>query len=158
MPDTKQTLADLLAQPPMREQVVSDCVALVDGEVQAKTGLSGVAIKGAYGTVKKIKPRFVPEVIDTLLDEWIAKLEPYFSKWSSARSGTLTEFLSARSEDVAEDLLSVTDQRAENTSHGTVRKLYHRMRASAKANVMAAVPKLAARMEKRITEAGAGAA
>jgi hypothetical protein len=151
-----KTLSDLLGQPPMRENVVSDCVALVDDEVRAKGGLSGIAIKGAYGTVKAIKPRFVAEVVDALLDEWMGKLQPYYDKWRGAPSGSMAEYFTARSEDVAEDLLAVTDKRAQSTSHGTVRKLYQKMRGAAKTNVMAAVPKLAAQMEKRITQANGG--
>lgn len=153
-----QTLADLITRPPMRNTVVTDCVDLVEDEVRGKSGLSGIAIKGAYGTIKKIKPRFVSDVIDGLLDEWVAKLEPYYDKWRAASSGTLAEFLTARSEDVAEDLLSVTDAKADTTKHGTARKLYHKMRGSAKTNVMAAVPKLAAQIERRIGEAGSSAA
>ena len=68
MPVTNLPLADLITRPPMRQRVVEDCVALVDEEVRSKSGLGGVAIKGAYGTVKKLKPRFVPDVIEALLD------------------------------------------------------------------------------------------
>ena len=75
------TLAEYVAKSPVRERVVADCVALIDEEVKSKGGLSGVAVKGAYGTVKTIKPRFVPEVVDTLLDDWVGKLEPYYGKW-----------------------------------------------------------------------------
>lgn len=149
-----QTLADLITRPPMRNTIVSDCVDLVEDEVRAKSGLSGIAIKGAYGTIKKIKPRFVPDVIDALLDDWVAKLEPYYSKWRGGGSaGTLAEFLTARSDDVAEDLLAVTDERSGRSKHKTATKLYGKMRPSAKRNVSAAVPKLGALMEKHIHEA-----
>src|SRR5690606_41662265 len=111
------TLAEMVGRPPVRERVVSDCVALVDEEVKGKGGISGVAIKGAYSTVKAIKPRFVPEVVDALLDEWVGKLEPYYAKWRSGGSGSLAEYLSARSDEVAEDLLEVTDKRAARSKH-----------------------------------------
>jgi hypothetical protein len=150
------TLAEYVAKPPARERVVADCVALIDEEVKAKGGLSGVAVKGAYGTVKAIKPRFVPEVVDALLDDWVGKLEPYYGKWRAGGSGSLAEFLTARSDDVAEDLLAVTDERAAKTRHKTASKLYNKMRPSAKRNVAAAVPKLGALMEKHINEADAG--
>jgi hypothetical protein len=146
-----KTLADYVAKDPVRSQVVADCAALVDNEVKAKGGLGGVAIKGAYGTVKTIKPRFVPDVIDALLDDWVGKLEPYFAKWRAGGQGSLVEFLTARSEDVAEDLLAVTDERATTSSHKTAAKLYGKMRPSAKRNVSAAIPKLAALMEKHVT-------
>ena len=149
------TLAEYVAKSPVRERVVADCVALIDEEVKSKGGLSGVAVKGAYGTVKTIKPRFVPEVVDALLDDWVAKLEPYYGKWRGGGSGSLAEFLTARSDDVAEDLLAVTDERAARTKHKTASKLYNRMRPSAKRNVSGAVPKLGALMEKHINEAEA---
>jgi hypothetical protein len=150
------TLAEYVAKPPVRERVVADCVALIDEEVKSKGGLSGVAVKGAYGTVKAIKRKFVPEVVDALLDDWVAKLEPYYGKWRSSGSGSLAEFLTARSDDVAEDLLTVTDERAGKTRHKTASKLYNKMRPSAKRNVSTAVPKLGALMERHINEAEAG--
>lgn len=149
------TLAEYVARPPVRERVVADCVALIDEEVKSKGGLSGVAVKGAYGTVKTIKPRFVPEVVDALLDDWVARLEPYYGKWRSGGSGSLAEYLTARSDDVAEDLLAVTDERAGRTRHKTASKLYNKMRPSAKRNVSTAVPKLGALMERHINEAEA---
>jgi len=139
----------------VRERVVADCVALIDEEVKSKGGLSGVAVKGAYGTVKTIKPRFVPEVVDALLDDWVGKLEPYYGKWRGGGAGSLAEFLTSRSDDVAEDLLAVTDERAARTKHKTASKLYNKMRPSAKRNVSGAVPKLGALMEKHINEAEA---
>jgi hypothetical protein len=58
----------------------------------------------------------------------------------------------ARSEDVAEDLLSVTDERAKNTSHTTAKKLYNRLRDSAKRNVVEAIPELSRTLEKYLHE------
>lgn len=152
---SQKTLADYVATPPARERVVADCATLVDEEVRSKGGLGGVAIKGAYGTVKAIKPRFVPEVIDTLFDEWVAKLEPYYARWRSGGTGSLSEYLTARSDDVAEDLLTVTDARAARTKHKTAGKLYSKMRPSAKRNVSAAIPKLGAVMERHVRDADA---
>ena len=151
-----QTLADIVARPPTRERVVADCVNLVDDEVKAKGGISGVAIKGAYNTVKAIKPRFVPEVVDALLDDWVGKLEPYYARWRAGGSGSLAEYLTARSDEVAEDLLQVTDERAGRSKHKTASKLYGKMRPSAKKNVVGAIPRLGALMEKHIQAAESG--
>jgi hypothetical protein len=147
---SNKTLAEYVAIEPTRATVVADCVALVDEEVRSKGGLSGVTIKAAYGTVKTIKPRFVEGVIDALLDEWVGKLEPYFARWRSGGQGSLGEFLTARSDEVAEDLLAVTDDRARSTKHKTAAKLYDKMRPSAKKNVAAAMPKLGGLMEKHV--------
>jgi hypothetical protein len=56
-------------------------------------------------------------------------------------------------DDVAEDLLSVTDKRAENTTHTTAKKMYLKMRDGAKKNVIEAIPDLARLVEKHIGSA-----
>ena len=49
------TLVERIAVAPRREKVVEDCVHLIDAQVKHKSGLSGMAIKGAYATIKTIK-------------------------------------------------------------------------------------------------------
>jgi hypothetical protein len=140
------SLVEQLGQPPRREQVIEDCVQLIDAQVKQK----GFVIKSAYATIKAIKKRFVPEVVDTLLDDWLGKLQPHYDKWATTKASSLTDFLVARSDDVAEDLLSVTDARAEKTSHTTAKKMYSRMRDGAKRNVVEAIPDLAKLVEKHL--------
>lgn len=142
------TLAGIVATEPPRADVVAACVELVNAEVKAKKGLGGAAIKGAYGTIKRIKPRFVSETVDALLDDWLAKMEPYHVDWRAAGSGTFEAFVTERADAVAEDLLSVTDERAEATKHKTAGKLYFKMRPKALANVATAVPKLGALLDQ----------
>lgn len=153
------TLKEQLGVEPARPRVIAECVTLIDAQVKAKSGISGVAIKGAYGTIKRIKKRFVPEVIDGLLDDWLDKLEPYYVKWSASGAGTFSEYITARSDEVSEDLLSVTDERAETSKHKTARKLYKKMRGSAKNNVQGAIPDLGKLVERHMSgEAAAEAA
>jgi uncharacterized protein DUF6918 len=142
-------LVDTLGKEPHRPHVVEDCVGLIDAQVKQK----GFLIKGAYSTIKAIKKRFVPEVVDALLDDWLGKLQPHYDKWETTKPGSLSDFLVARSDDVAEDLLKVTDERAEKTTHTTAKKMYMRMRDSAKRNVVEAIPDLAKLIEKHLNGA-----
>ena len=87
------------------------------------------------------------KVVEALLDDWLDKLQPYYDDWSQTRAGTFSEHLIGNSEQVAEDLLTVTDVRADNTSHKTAAKAYRKMRPSAKNNVIEAVPGLARLIE-----------
>jgi hypothetical protein len=139
-------LVEQLGQAPKRESVITDCVELIDAQVKQK----GFVIKSAYATIKAIKKKFVPEVVDALLDDWLGKLQPHYDKWAAAKPSTLSDFLVARSDDVAEDLLSVTDARAEKTSHTTAKKMYMKMRDGAKKNVVEAIPDLAKMIEKHL--------
>ncbi|MBK9031002.1 MAG: hypothetical protein IPL61_06650 [Myxococcales bacterium] len=115
-----QSLVERIGVAPHREKVIEDCCGLVDAQVKAKSGFSGIAIKGVYATVKTFKRGFVPSVVNAMLDEWLGKLQPYHDKWAGADGG-FAQFLIARSDDVAEDLLLVTDARAKKSEHGTVK-------------------------------------
>ena len=149
---SQSNLKERLGVEPIRPKVVADCVALVEDQVKQKGGLSGVAIKGAYATIKRVKKGFVTEVIESLLDDWLDKIQSYYDTWSSDGSGTLSNYLSSRSDEVAEDLLVVTDERAANTKHATARKAYQKMRGSAKKHVAEAVPPLARLIERHLDE------
>lgn len=143
------SLVEQLGKDPLRATVVNDCVELIDAQVKQK----GLVLKGAYSAIKAIKKRFVPEVVDGLLDDWLGKLQPHHDKWSATKQGAFSDYVIARSDDVAEDLLSVTDARAERTSHTTAKKMYMRMRDSAKRNVVEAIPELSRLIERHLAAA-----
>jgi hypothetical protein len=141
-------LVDHLGKDPQRPHVIEDCCELIDAQVKQK----GFLIKGAYSTIKAIKKRFIPEVVDALLDDWLTKLQPHYDKWDASRPSSFADYIIARSDDVAEDLLKVTDERAEKTTHNTAKKMYARMRDSAKRNVVEAIPDLAKLIEKHVAQ------
>jgi hypothetical protein len=144
------SLEEKLTHPPHRDKVVIECVNLIDAEVKSKSGLSGIAVKGAYGVVKTVKPRFVAEVVDGMLDEWVAKLEPFYASWQTDGGGkSFADYLVARRNETAEALLEVTDARAKVSKNGSVRKMYEKMRPSAKKHVEEALPRLGALVERQ---------
>lgn len=143
------SLVELLAKEPLRARVIEDCVELIETQVKQK----GFIIKSAYATIKAIKKRFIPETVDTMLDEWLDKLSPHFDRWSANKTSSFVDYAIARGDDVAEDLLSVTDARAARTSHTTAKKMYGRMRDGAKKNVIEAIPDLARMIEKHVAAA-----
>jgi len=130
----------------VRPKVIEETVQLIDSQVKTK----GFLIKGAYSTIKTIKKGFVAETVDALLDDWLGKLQPHYDKWETAKASSFADYLIARSDDVAEDLLKVTDERANKTSHTTAKKMYGRMRDSAKRNVVEAIPELSRLLEKHL--------
>ena len=140
------SLVEKLARDPVRPQMITECVELIDAQVKQK----GFVIKSAYATIKAIKKKFISEVVDSMLDEWLEKIQPHFDKWSVAKTSTFTDYVVARGDDVAEDLLAVTDARAEKTSHTTAKKMYGRMREGAKKNVIEAIPALAQMIERQL--------
>jgi hypothetical protein len=141
-------LQDKLLAPAARPQVVADCARLIDEEVSAKSGLSGLAIKGAFAVVKAVKHGVVPEVVDTLLPGFAEKLEPIYAAWQAAAGEALPSYFQKRSGDVAEALLSITDERSKKTTNTTFRKAYEKLRPTGKNHVEQAVPRLSKLLEK----------
>lgn len=134
----------------MRKTVVSDAQTVLDAEVDDKGGLSGMAIKGAYKVVKGIKPGFIPEVIDALLEDFLDALDPLYQEaiTGGQKPGA---FLVKNQSRMADALLAITDGRAERSKNGTVRKLYEKLRPTAKKHVEAAAPRLGALLERHAT-------
>ncbi len=130
-----------------RNNVIEDCVTLVDDEVKKKKGLGGMVIKTGYKAVKGIKPGFIRKVVDKLFDEWAAELDPIWDEASSQGGSAIDRFSSQRDR-VAEALLKVTDSKAGNAKSRVVASTYKKLRPSAKKHVAEAVPSLAALLDK----------
>ncbi len=142
------TLKDILLAPERRPAVVSDLQTLVDQEVASKTGMSGIAIKGSFAVVKRVRSGFIPHAIDQMLPEFAHKLQPYYERYDPATDGSLGAYLSANSSAVADVLLGVADRRATQSRHESVKRAYQKLRPQGKKHVEHALPALGAVIEK----------
>jgi hypothetical protein len=141
------SLKEVLTAPGRRKEVIADCVTVIDQEVASKGGLTGLAVKAAYATVKAVKPGIIPHAVDDLLDEFAEKLEPFHGQAQGA-SQPIDEYLGGRASEVAEALLSVTDARAKKSKHATIRKAYEKLRPSGKKHVTDAMPRVGRLLKK----------
>jgi len=134
-------LTDKLPLPDKRKEIVDACARLLDVEVGKKKGIGGLAVKAAYKMLKAFKPGTVPNTVDALFDDFIEALDKFHGEYDG--SGSFGGYLKTRDAEVAEALVQVTDRRAQNTKHNSLRKGYQKLRGSAKRNVQEAVPGLA---------------
>lgn len=134
-------LKDGLKDPDKRASVVADCVILIDDQVAAKSGMSGMALKLAYATVKGIKPGYIAASVEWLVPEVFAALDPMWSE--GIQTGDPVSYLIQNRSRTADTLLSITDAKIEKSSNGVVRGAYKKLRGSAKNDVEQAVPGLA---------------
>lgn len=144
------TLTDILGSGAKRSAVVDDALRVLDEEVKDKGGLGGIAIKAAYGVVKGISPGFVREVVDNLLDDFLKCLDPLYQE-AVAKGVRPGMHLQANSSRVADTLLAVTDGRAARAQRAVIKSTYEKLRPSAKKQVEAAVPRLAALLDRHLT-------
>ena len=140
-------LNDALNDEAKRASITEGVCRLVDEEVGKQRGLSGVAVKTGYKLVQGVKPGFVRKVVQALLPEFAAALEP-IREQAVAQGEPVGSYFGAHTQEVAEALLVVTDGRAQSSDHGSVRGAYGKLRGSARKNVESAVPGLGQIIEK----------
>jgi len=139
-----------LLTPEKRPAVIADCLQLIDSEVASKKGLGGMAVKGAYAVVKRIKPGIIREAVDNLLDDFIAVLDPFYAEFVLQGATSLESFLVTRGATVADALLGVTDKRAQKANNRTLKKAYDKLRPTGVRHTQAAVPGLARVVQRHV--------
>jgi hypothetical protein len=145
-------LKEILCSVENRPKVIRDAAQLVDDEVSAKGGLSGIGIKAAYKTVKAVKPTLIHDALDGLIDRFVDRLEPFYNDWIAAnKSPSFGAFLDQRSSKVANALLGVTDDRARSISNNTIKKAYETLRPQGEKHVTAAIPGLGRVLGRYVT-------
>jgi hypothetical protein len=149
------TLKEILLVPGNRPKVIADCSTLIQEEVDSKGGLSGLAIKAAYAVVKAIKPGFITESVDHMLDDFVSRLEPFWAD-AQAKNEPVAALMNARAGQVADALLSISDERAARAKNQAAKKAYEKLRPTGKKHVEAAVPRLG-RLIAKYTSAAASA-
>src|SRR5690606_29981511 len=108
-------------------------------------------VKAAYSVVKGIKAGFIREVIDALLDDFLDALDPLRTQ-AQERGVPLGDHFKRDPDQVAENLLSVTDARVEHAERKLIKKTYGKLRPGAKKHVVASVPRLAQMLERHLPQ------
>jgi hypothetical protein len=135
------SLREQLSGGEKRPLVIDDAVRVLDQEVADKGGISGLAIKGAYKIVQGVKPGFIREAVDGLLDDFLDALDPLYQEAAQKKLGA-GQYVRDNAARMADALLAITDRRAAKVS-GVVRGTYDKLRPMAKKQVEAAAPRLA---------------
>ena len=142
-------LLDLIAVDTI-DQLVLDCVALVQSEVKKKRGLSGTMIKGGMKVIEKVRPNILADLFYSLLPSFIEALVPFYERYQTSKqsSGSFSDFLQAHATEVSDILLSVTDRRAKVSKLGVLVKVYQKLRPLAQDQIKVALPALAQLLNK----------
>ena len=141
------SLIEVIKDATRRRQVVDDAATLIDSEVHDKGGLSGMAIKAAYASVKALKPGMIQMSMDALLDDFSARVDPFWQKCVEEKAQPRAYF-SARKGEIANALLGITDDRAKKSQHKVLKGAYERLRPQAVDHIGAAMPRLADLIQK----------
>jgi hypothetical protein len=142
------TLKASLLDADRRDAVVADLQDFVDREVAGKGGLSGGVIKTGYAAVKRVRPGIIRSAIDSMLDEFVAALEPYWAAYQAQPVPGFGAYLAGRPYEVAQSLLAVADRRAERSHRAAVTSVYGKLRPKGEQNVIEALPRLGDLVER----------
>lgn len=134
-------LSEGLSDPNKKNMVVADCTKLIDEQVAAMKGVSGLALKAGYTAVRGLAPNYCAQAIAGLLPETFAALDPIWSE--GIQTGDPVKHLSQNRDRTADAVLGVTDEKIEKSKNTTVKGVYNRLRNSAKKHVEDAIPNLA---------------
>ena len=136
-------LKDTILSSEKRPSVIQDCVQLVDAEVAAKKGVTGMMIKSSYKMFKAIKPTIVQTAVEHLLDDFAVKLDQQYDTYLAAvpdKSQPFDRWATNRDREIADQLLGVTDAIIAKSEKPAIKKIYSGLRGVAEKNVAAAVP------------------
>lgn len=139
-------LIDRLADNQKRQKLIVDLTNLLEKQVAAIGGISGMAIKTGYAAIKGISPGYCAGAIERLLPESFAALEPIWVE--GVQTGNPVEYLTANRSRTADAVLSVTDVRIQKSNNSTIKGVYNKLRGSVKKHVEDAVPGLAKTIEE----------
>ena len=141
------SLIELAKNPDTRRAIVDDASAMLDPEVGDKSGLSGKAVKLAFRAVKGVSPGMIPMSIDALLDDFCVAMQPIWEE-CQASGQAARPYFQARSNDIANALLAITDARAERSTQRILKSTYSKLRGQAVKHISESMPRLADLIEK----------
>jgi hypothetical protein len=136
------TLADILLAQPHRESVITDCVKLVERQVESHGPMRRLALKAGLAMLNSLRPNALHSGISKLLPDFTTALEPLYQKFRSSGEADFSQFLARHSDTAVQALLGVSDLRAGSHGNATVRAAYGRLRPTAESEVRSALPGL----------------
>ncbi len=142
------TLAEVLQDPARQAAVVADGARMIDEEVGAKSGLSGMALRAGYKAVRAIKPGMIHEALGVLLPEFAPAVDPHYVQ--ARASGDVPAYFVRHGNAVADALLAVTDRRGARAHHPVIKRAYEALRPQAKKHTVEAMPRLARLIAKHV--------
>ncbi len=148
------TLKELVLAEGNRPKILKDSADVLQAEVNKKTGVTGMLIKGGFKVIRKLENgKMIEKAVDFLLDDFVDALEPFYEDYASsadAEKQTFAAYLEARREKVANALLGVTDAKRKRAKNKVLIKIYDKLRPVALRNVEEGVPAVGQLIQKYI--------
>jgi hypothetical protein len=146
-----ESLREQLLTDENRPGLIADAEDVLAAEVADKRGASGVMVKAGYKTVHTVRPGFVTAVLGAMLPDFLSALQPFWDDFTAAGGGNFGSYLAGRPQEASEALLAVADERAAKSTIKPLVSLYGKMRGQASKHVIAALPRVGALVQGKMT-------
>jgi len=132
------TLDEILNDPEAKARFIEGGVRVIEEEVAGKSGLSGRLLKGAFATVKALRPGILASLLNMLLPHFAPAVSPHFEK--AKAQGDVQGYFAANASTIAEAMLAITDEAAGNAQNKVLKKTYRALRGQASKHTTEAMP------------------
>ena len=135
-----------------RNVVIDDTVSLIDQEVASKSGLTGMALKGGYKGVRRLKGgRMIHKAVNHMLDDFTQALAPLHEDFRAQQDTTaFGAFLLKHQTRASEALLGITDAKIKEAQNKVVISTYSKLRKQAGKHVVDALPGVGRLIDKHV--------
>ncbi|MDH4145731.1 MAG: hypothetical protein OEY23_11265 [Acidimicrobiia bacterium] len=135
------TLREIAEDPARRAALVRSAVVELEAELDERSGVTAMAMRAGYKTLRKLRPNLVEQNLDRLVPQFAGALDPHVE--AGRRAGDVEAYLLGNADPIAEDLLAITDARAAEADNRLAVKTYEKLRPRAKSNVVDGMGRLA---------------
>ena len=139
-------LSEQINDPQIRSRIATDCVSLMEDQVNQKKGIGGILFKTLYKGINAIGANYAHDAIVALIAPVSRAIDPLWEKGVTA--GDPVNYLKQNQSLTADTILTVTDAKIKNASNKVVKVTYDKIRGSLKEEIETAVPRLAEILEK----------
>ncbi|RMF13958.1 MAG: hypothetical protein D6761_10225 [Candidatus Dadabacteria bacterium] len=144
------SISEVVRDPARRQRFIDGCCAVLDAEVEARTGMSGRLVRLAYHQVGKLEGgRLIENVFDKLADEFAEEVDPVYQHWLRETGGDepFAAWVESHRDELVAALLRVTDRERDRVGKPFLVMTYNRLRGLAERLVGEAIPAVAALVE-----------
>lgn len=134
-------LSEQIQDKEVRLNIAEDCVKLMDNQVEAKTGITGILFKTLYKGIKSISPNYVQKAIFGLIPPVSQAINPLWDE--GKEKGNPVTYLQNNPTLTTNTILSVTDERIKKAQNKIIKVSYEKVRNFLQDEIEQVVPQLA---------------
>lgn len=139
-------LKEALTAPQTKPAVVADLATLIDRQVGTLGGLSGIAIKTAFGAAKRKDPAVVTKAANAYAGELGEVLQPLWDRFTASGGSDFGSFLSANKGEAETAIMTAVENGA--PASGPERAMFDRFKPQVTKLLTSALPELGQIIQK----------